>query len=506
MLWSNNASSTIAGSITPTDTTVALAAGTGVEFPNPSGSDYFIATFYDQQTKTINEIVHVTARSTDVLTIVRAQEGTTAKAWTAGDILANLVTAGTLRNFVQASTGPSDTSVVHVGTDSSTDPTLILVNDCNPVPAGFATGMLFNILMNTAAGTPPPGSKVPDGSGHVTMKIANMAGAPSAIVKRTNGSDMIAGNLIASQEYGFIYNGTYFNSYIPPIPQQPPQTTFYVRSTAASSVNMTTGLETGNGLSNDDANAFRTIQGAINTIKSRYMSLNAITLQVADGNYTCGGTDNGNYIAAWLIKGNIANPQNVVIDCTSTNGSTYVPGSTPGVCFAAGPASVLSVQGFTLKSLSANVLADGGGLDPANCHFTAPVSGAGCIECAFGGNMVCWGNCTYTGSGAGSVWACGGGGHMSLGLWDQYGFSNTPLTMTFIGTPSMGYVFTANTNAFLGIEQQVCTFAGGCTVTNGPNNFAGYADTGGGIVLTVGGTIISGLGGINAVSPGWKIP
>src|SRR5215467_2620736 len=98
ILFANNASTTVAGSITAADTTVNLAAGTGGFFPQPIAGqgNYFCATFYDQATKTINEIVHVTAMSGDAATIVRGQEGTTPRAWTSGDIFANLVTAGTL--------------------------------------------------------------------------------------------------------------------------------------------------------------------------------------------------------------------------------------------------------------------------------------------------------------------------------------------------------------------------------------------------------------------------
>src|SRR5215469_5125794 len=143
ILWSNNASSSISGSITATDTSVALAAGTGVKFPNPTGGDYYVATFYDQATKTQNEIVHVTAMAGDVATIVRGQEGTTARAWNAGDIFANLITAGTLRAFVQAGTGPADTSIVYVGTDTGTVDHIVAVT--NPVPSALAQGMLFNI-------------------------------------------------------------------------------------------------------------------------------------------------------------------------------------------------------------------------------------------------------------------------------------------------------------------------------------------------------------------------
>src|SRR5215472_10768722 len=137
ILFSNNANTTVAGSITPTSTSVNLAAGSGTEFPNPTGGDYFLVTFYDQATKTITEIAKCTARSGDTLTIVRAQEGTVAGTWNAGDIIANLVTAGTLRAFVQAGTGPANTSIVYVGTDTSVTPNLIVATT-NPVPAGLA--------------------------------------------------------------------------------------------------------------------------------------------------------------------------------------------------------------------------------------------------------------------------------------------------------------------------------------------------------------------------------
>src|SRR6516164_10285545 len=103
VLFSNNASTTVAGSITSTDTAVNVAAGTSVEFPLPSVTgDYFDATFYDAATGTIQEIVHVTAvnTQTDTFTIVRAQEGTTAKAWNPGDTISNLVTAAALGSFV----------------------------------------------------------------------------------------------------------------------------------------------------------------------------------------------------------------------------------------------------------------------------------------------------------------------------------------------------------------------------------------------------------------------
>ena len=82
-LFSNNARSTLNGSITNVATTINLAAGTGARFPNPTGGDWFLATLWEMSgTSEVNhEIVKVTARATDALTVVRAQEGTTGRAF-----------------------------------------------------------------------------------------------------------------------------------------------------------------------------------------------------------------------------------------------------------------------------------------------------------------------------------------------------------------------------------------------------------------------------------------
>lgn len=79
----NNAFGELASSITDNSTTITLATGNGARFPDISGDQYFYATLAD--TSNLLEIVKVTARSGDVFTVTRAQDGTTAKAYDAGD-------------------------------------------------------------------------------------------------------------------------------------------------------------------------------------------------------------------------------------------------------------------------------------------------------------------------------------------------------------------------------------------------------------------------------------
>lgn len=101
-IFANNASSTLAAPISNVATSVTLAAGTGALFPNPSAGQQFSLTFNDAATGLLTEIVYCTARSGDTLTIARAQEGTVAQGWLAGDLAANLVTAGQMAAMQQS--------------------------------------------------------------------------------------------------------------------------------------------------------------------------------------------------------------------------------------------------------------------------------------------------------------------------------------------------------------------------------------------------------------------
>ncbi len=96
-LFANNASSTVASGITAVATSLALATGQGALFPNPTGGDWFLLTLTQATgVESSWEIVKVIARTTDTLTIVRAQESTTAAAWSAGVKVEARLTAGSL--------------------------------------------------------------------------------------------------------------------------------------------------------------------------------------------------------------------------------------------------------------------------------------------------------------------------------------------------------------------------------------------------------------------------
>lgn len=108
ILATNNAGTTLAAPISPTDTSLTLATGTGSKFPNPNNGigEFFVMTLIDQNVGIArNEIIYVTSRSGDVCTVVRAQEGSSSQSWAVGDVAANLLTAGSIQYFTTDLTG-----------------------------------------------------------------------------------------------------------------------------------------------------------------------------------------------------------------------------------------------------------------------------------------------------------------------------------------------------------------------------------------------------------------
>ena len=96
-LFTNNATSKLVAGISNVSLSLQVSAGDGAKFPNPTGGDYFLATL-SRVTSGIEsnvEIVKVTARATDVFTIIRAQEGTSALVYLEDDFVQLRMTAAT---------------------------------------------------------------------------------------------------------------------------------------------------------------------------------------------------------------------------------------------------------------------------------------------------------------------------------------------------------------------------------------------------------------------------
>ena len=99
--FANNAHSTLASGINTSATSITVASGHGARFPSLAGSEFFFATLIDSSNNL--EIVKATARSTDVLTVTRAQESTTARSFSSGDRIELRITAAGLGELITPS-------------------------------------------------------------------------------------------------------------------------------------------------------------------------------------------------------------------------------------------------------------------------------------------------------------------------------------------------------------------------------------------------------------------
>lgn len=99
----NLAKSTLASAITNAATSATVATGDGAKFP--ASGDFYCAITYDVAGS--EEIVLCTARAGDVLTITRAQGGTTAKAHSTGAKIKLVIAAETLTALIAERTSPA---------------------------------------------------------------------------------------------------------------------------------------------------------------------------------------------------------------------------------------------------------------------------------------------------------------------------------------------------------------------------------------------------------------
>ena len=157
LLAANNAQAVLSAGISSSATTLTVNTGAGALFPAPvSGTSFYKLTLVDAATGQLTEVLHVTARSGDTMTVLRAQEGTTARAWSANDIAANMMTSGTLSFFAQ-NESPTFTGTPLAPTPTTGDSTTKLATTAfvaNSIAAN--TGRLINIQVFTSSGTYTP--------------------------------------------------------------------------------------------------------------------------------------------------------------------------------------------------------------------------------------------------------------------------------------------------------------------------------------------------------------
>lgn len=189
---SNLASSlvTIPPSPEASGTTLTVAAGQGALFPNPSPTPFncTVSPFNTFPTQANSEIVRVTAIVGDTFTIMRAQEGTTAKPIAAGWLIANSITAKTLTD-IEAATGGGGSGVSSVSglapvvSSGGTTPEISM-----PVATSSDDGYLSATDWSTFNGKQSSGNYITALTGDVAASGPGSAAATLATVNSDVGS------------------------------------------------------------------------------------------------------------------------------------------------------------------------------------------------------------------------------------------------------------------------------------------------------------------------------
>ena len=109
--FSNNGKTTLASDITNSATTIAVNDAS--VFPSLSAGDTFFMTLEDLSGNI--EIVSVSAVSSNNLTVARAQEGTTARAFSTGNKAENRLTAAGLNSLLDDAASTATVQAIALG-------------------------------------------------------------------------------------------------------------------------------------------------------------------------------------------------------------------------------------------------------------------------------------------------------------------------------------------------------------------------------------------------------
>lgn len=191
--FKNNASSLLSGSILVGATTLAVTAASGAEFPSTAGGDSFL--FSIENAAGLIEICKCTARSGDTFTtIVRGQEGTTARAWTAGDRVEQRVTAGFLDKVIVNDGTVPMTGALAMGGQAITGAGAIAATSLTASGNVVSSGAAVSAATSVGAGTTVnAGTSVVVGTTLILPNAASIifAGGEEILTAAVNGATQI---------------------------------------------------------------------------------------------------------------------------------------------------------------------------------------------------------------------------------------------------------------------------------------------------------------------------
>jgi len=216
-IFANNAKTTLASAITSTQTTITVAPGTGSQFPTPITGQQFKVTLVSAASASIYEVCNCTARSGDVLTVIRGQEGTTGQPFLLNDIVGHFDTAAVMSDLVQSEQLQAGTYVYTDVGGTANALTATIASNLTSIPDGL------NLVLGAASAN--------TGAASLVLTLGSTILASHSIVKGNNAA-LVAGDIPAAGYPIQINWSPEFNSYV----MQNPATGIFVAAVPTGAI------------------------------------------------------------------------------------------------------------------------------------------------------------------------------------------------------------------------------------------------------------------------------
>lgn len=173
-IFANNVNTTLFSAISSTATSLTLLSATNL--PTLAAGQIMPLTLNDKATRTVFEIVYVTAISGTTLTVIRGQEGTAAQNWNAGDYAYSTQTAQTTELAIQS-------GAYNYAVDTGTVANAYAMAP-NPAISSYTPGMLLSL-----------GSIKTSNNGPSTLAVSGLTALP---IQGPGGTALQGGELVAT--------------------------------------------------------------------------------------------------------------------------------------------------------------------------------------------------------------------------------------------------------------------------------------------------------------------
>lgn len=201
VLFSNNATTTVSAGVTTSATSITVADGS--VFPSLAGSDYFYVTLEADNDIDLKEIVKCTARSGNTLTVVRGEDGTSARTFSSGDRCELRLCAAALNDAVVGA-NTTEISVYQFTGDGSTTAFTLSSSPIESLTNVFLSGVYQNKTTYSVSGTTltfstaPPSGVVIEVTVAEVVEIAVGTVANSAVTTPKIANDAVTTQKIAN--------------------------------------------------------------------------------------------------------------------------------------------------------------------------------------------------------------------------------------------------------------------------------------------------------------------